>query len=430
MRGRFAFLAPTRHFEATHKAPSRNHLAVRPITPQALSLRSRLSALCLALFAWSCGGTEDTPASGELGYANVALDIPNGAYIERVDYVVRFTFLESTPPTPTIEKAFSSVMSRGELIAILPCRTGPSGEGLNQVDITAKVWVRGRAEPFDAAASGVYTCVRNADTLVNVVLNVIAPLDTGFADLDLLVAGTLCSGKVDKKYDGYLGVCPQASCGRADEVFIFANDCETIQADEPTYWLCGDQADWTVSGTMANAYFPTPDRDGSWTFGVIALDVFRMLQADPTLTDPAGFVTVWSGVSASRAYIERRQGANVRQENAPLMYEFAAELTLAPAVVGQPTPKLLLLVEQVGLGARVSWQQRFGRCDVPVDGVTLYPGMKVIDARRDGAGAVKLMLGRADIGLAESTARCEASWTTTEPARPTITCGAPTPLLP
>ncbi len=392
--------------------------------------RHLVMVLLWASFGAACGSSDEPISGQELGYANVALDIPNGAYIERVDYLVRFTFLESDPPTPTIEKAYSSVMNRGELVAILPCRTGPSGEGLNQVDITAKVWVRGRAEPFDAAASGVYTCVRNADTLVNVVLNVILPLDGGFADLDLLVAGTLCSGKVDKKYDGYLGVCPQASCGRGDEVFIFANKCDTIQAEEPTYWLCGDQADWTVSGTMANAFFPTPDRDGSWTFGVIALDVFQMLQADPTLTDPAGFITVWSGVSASRAYIERRQGTNVRQENAPLMYEFAAELTLAPQTVGLPSPKLLILVEQVGLGARLSWQQRFGTCDVPVEGVALYPGLKVIDMRRDGSSAVTLMLGRADIGLADSIARCEAGWTSAEPPRPTITCGAPTPLLP
>jgi hypothetical protein len=184
-------------------------------------------------------------------------------------------------------------MSRGELVAILPCRTGPNGEGLNQVDVTAKVWVRGRAEPFDAAASGVYTCVRNADTLVNVVLNVILPLDGGFGDLDLLVAGTLCSGKVDKKYDGYLGVCPQASCGRADEVFVFANDCDTIQADEPTYWVCGDQADWTISGSMANAFFPTPDRDGSWTFGVIALDVSRCCR--PTRHSPTPRASSRSG---------------------------------------------------------------------------------------------------------------------------------------
>ena len=108
----------------------------------------------------------------------------------------------------------------------------------------------------------------------------------------------------------------------------------------------------------------------------------------------------------------------------------AAELTLAPEVAGQPSPKLLFLVEKVGLGARITWQTRFGRCDVPVEGVGLYPGMKVIDVRREGASAVKLNLGRADIGLAESVARCEASWSTTQPSRPIITCGAPTPLIP
>lgn len=422
---------PSNERAATQAAPTRAEARLsRTRTPWAWALRVIAALVPVGLTA--CGGSTDpTPGDGPLGYASVALELPNGSYIERVDYTVRFTFLETTPPTPTIEKTFSTVMSRGELIAILPCRTGPRGEGLNQVDVTAKVWVRGRVEPFDAAASGVYTCVRNADVLVNVVLNVIAPLDGGFADLDLLVAGTLCSGKVDKKYDGYLGVCPQSSCGRADEVFIFANECKSIQATEPTYWLCGDQADWTVSGTLANAFFPVPDRDGAWSFGVIALDVFQMLQADPTLTDPLGFVTVWSGVSASRAYIERSQGVNVRQENAPLMYEHAAELTLAPLAAGQPSPRLLFLVEQVGLGARVTWQARFGRCDAPVDGVGLYPGLKVVDVRRDGASAVRLLLGRADLGLAESVARCEAVWDqTAQPPRPMVTCGAPSPLLP
>jgi hypothetical protein len=386
----------------------------------------------LAALAGGCGRDAlPSSPSGPLGQAKIALEIPNGAYIERVDYQVRFTYLETSPPTPTVEESYSTVMNRGELIAVLPCRTAADGDGLNQVDISAKVWVRGRAEPFDAAASGVYTCLRNADTLVNVVLNVVAPLDAGFADLDVLVAGTLCAGKVDKKYDSYLGVCPQATCGRADEVFIFANDCKSIQAEEPTYWLCGDHADWNVSGTTANAFFPLPDRDGSWSFGVIALDVFQMLQPDPTLTDPQGFVTVWSGVSASRAYLERRSGANVRQENAPLMYEYAAELQLAPQAAGQPSPRLLLLVEQVGLGARVTWQTRFGPCDAPVTGVGLYPGLKVIDLRRDGAGKARLLLGRADVGFAESEAECEAVWDTTRtPSRPTVVCGVQTALLP
>jgi hypothetical protein len=389
------------------------------------------AALSAAALLVGCGREDGaSTVSGPLGQASVALEIPNGAYIEKVDYQVRFAFLETSPPSQTIEKSYSTVMNRGELIAVLPCRTAPDGEGLNQVDISAKVWVRGRTEPFDAAASGVFTCVRNADTLVNVVLNVVAPLDAGFADLDVLVAGTLCAGKVDKKYDSYLGVCPQATCGRSDEVFIFANDCRSIQAAEPTYWLCGDLADWNVSGTTANAFFPLPDRDGSWTFGVIALDVFQMLQPDPTLTDPEGFVTVWSGVSASRAYIERRGGANVRQENAPLMYEFAAELQLAPLAAGQPSPRVIALVDQVGLGARVTWQTRFGPCDAPVEGVGLYPGMKVIDMRRDGAGKLKLLLGRADIGFAESEATCEAIWDETlTPARPTVTCGPQTPLI-
>ncbi|MBL8785935.1 MAG: hypothetical protein JNJ59_13625 [Deltaproteobacteria bacterium] len=389
-----------------------------------------------ALVLAGCGDRGTTGTSDPLGRARFALDLPNASIITRVDYRVRLTYLESIPPTPTIEQFFTTAQFGGELIAILPCTTAADGDGLNQVDITARIWVQGRTEPFDAAASSVFTCVRNADTPVNLVLNVIGQLDKGFVDIDAMVAGTLCSGKTDMKRDGYLGVCPQATCGGNDELFIFANTCEAVQAQEPTYWVCGDPADWQVTGNLANAYFPIPTHNGSWTFGVIALDVFTMAQADPSLTDAAGEVKVWAGLSASRAYFERVNGETTRKENAPFVYEFAAELTVPPRVAGQPAPELLMLIDQkVALGAEVTWQKRFGDCDEPARGVTLYPGLRAIDVRRDGNSAAKVILGvnsaaAPETYVATSVARCEAGWDeAATPPRPIITCGPPSPLL-
>lgn len=396
-----------------------------------------MASVCLAPFlaalcALGCGG-DGASAGGNIGVARYKLELPNAGVIDRVDYTVRITYLETDPPTATLEENYSSVDFGGELLTILPCTTGADGDGLNQVDITAKIWVKGDDKPFDAKASAVYTCVRNADTLVNVVLNVIDQLNRGFGDIDLMVGGTLCAGKTDFKADGYLGVCPQATCGRSEEVWIFANECEAVQADTPTYWICGDPADWQVVGKRAVAYFPVPEGSGSWTFQVTALDMFQMRQPDPTLTTADGTVKVWAGLSASRAELVRQGRETVRDENAPYVYDFAAELALAPQAVGQPAPDLLMLVKNAGstgLGATVTWQRRYGACDVPAAGVTLYPGLKAIDLRRDGNQAVKIVFANIGSGFAVSSARCESGWdTTVQPAKPTITCGAPSPLL-
>ena len=386
--------------------------------------------LALLLSPLAACGPDGGAGGGNVGTARYALELPNSGVIDRVDYTVRITFLETDPPTPTLEENYSSVAFGGELITVLPCTTGADGDGLNQVDITAKIWVKGDETPFDAKASAVYTCVRNADTLVNVVLNVIDQLDRGFVDLDLMVGGTLCSSKLDWKADGYLGVCPQATCGRGEEVLLFANECEAVQADTPTYWTCGDPADWQIVGKRANAFFQVPEGSGTWKFGVIALDVFQMRQPDPTLTAADGTVKIWAGLSAVRAELVRQGRETVRKENGPYIYDFAAELALAPREIGQPSPELLMLVKNDELGARVTWQRRYGACDVPTAGVTLYPGLIAIDVRRDGNQAAKITFANLGSGFATSSARCETGWdAVTDQAKPIITCGAPSPLL-
>lgn len=392
-----------------------------------------MAAVLLALGVAACGegGIPDPTPSADLGTARFALELPQGATIQRVDYDLRFTFLESNPPFTYNEEHYSSVQFGGELVTILPCHTAADGEGLNQVDVSAQIWVPGRDEPYAVTASGVFTCRRNADVLVNVTLSVIAQLDVGFFDGDFIPIGTLCSAKVDLKDGGFLGTCPQAKCGDDDEVLLFANSCQSVQAASPTYWLCGDSADWQINGNLANAFFPIPEHDGEWRFGVTALDAFRMQQADPTLADADGDLTVWSGAAAQRAHLVKANGQIPVNETDPVVFEFAAELTLTALDVGQPSPHLLVLVNQEGLGARLYYQTRFGACDLPTQGVSLYPGLKVIDVRRESDAAIRLLLAEPTIGLAAYVARCEASWdqTGTSP-RPIISCGAPGPLIP
>jgi len=359
----------------------------------------------------------------------VALDIPKRLNIAKVEYTVRITYLETTPPTPTLEQPFTSVDFGGELVSILPCTTGLDGDGLNQVDISAKIYVKDRPEPFLAKAGAAFTCVQNADVLVNVVLNIIGQLPAGNVDIDAIVSGTLCGGKVDMKDDYFLGTCPDSKCGDSEELLLFTNICQSVQAPVPTFWICGDPADWQIIGEHADAFFPVPKHNGDWLFGVIALDVFKMGQADPTLTAPDGTLKVWAGLSASHAHFVRQGGQTIRRENGPVLYEFAAELTVAPRAAGQPAPDLLVLVYGDTLGPRVTFQRRFGDCNEPTQGVTLYPGLKALDVRREGNQAAIITFADRDTGFAVSTARCETGWNETGASpRPIVTCGVPTPL--
>jgi hypothetical protein len=170
-----------------------------------------VAGLAMVLFA-ACG-QDGVPANADLGTSKMKLELPNTDIIQRVDYTVTMTFLETTPPTRTLREELSSVFRNGELVAILPCTTGADGDGLNQVDVAAKIYVRGRDLPYEATGSGVFTCVRNADRPINIVLNVVQPSDTGFGDLDVMVGGTLCASKTDAKDSGSYGVCGSAKCG-------------------------------------------------------------------------------------------------------------------------------------------------------------------------------------------------------------------------
>jgi len=395
--------------------------------------RAAWAVLAVSFALAACGGAKTT-APGGLGQARLALDSSDPTQIEKIEYILRFTYLESDPPETYSEQRYTSTVHGGQLVAILPCRTGSDGTGWNQVDVDAVVYFADENAVVDSVnvrATSVFECVRNADTRVNITLNIVSALPAGFGDLVIAPAGTLCAGKVDWKGDGFYGVCANSTCGEADAIFLFANTCDTVSGNPPTYWTCGSPTDWDIvpasSGSYANSYFPVPDHDGLWTFGLIALDPLRMVQVDPTLTDEEGYLRVWSGVAASRAYLERVNGQNVRVESTMRILDFAAELIVPPQVPDGPSPKVLLFGNNTDEGAAISFQTRFGACDESVQGMSLYENFRVVDVRLESDSKVRFLLTDSFVTFVKSVATCEAGW---DPAnRPTVTCTAPGPLF-
>ncbi|PKN54268.1 MAG: hypothetical protein CVU56_27485 [Deltaproteobacteria bacterium HGW-Deltaproteobacteria-14] len=381
----------------------------------------------------ACGESKPEPVNDLLGQATAALNF-NPTKIRSIDYTITFTYLESDPPDTYSVQEYTSVVHNGQLITILPCRTGSDGTGYNQADVDAVVhFFDEEIGDVNVHASAIFECVRNADTRVNILLNIAEQLDTGFGDLVIAPAGTLCSKKTDWKPDTYLGVCADSQCGDATAVFVFASDCQTISGGDPVYWFCGSPTDWDVRsntyGTSAISYFPVPDTDGHWEFGVIALDPMRMAQEDPTLTDPEGYLRVWVGIASTHAELDHENGHLVQgtgQATATLL-DFAAILDVPPQQPGQPSPQVLVYGNNTDEGVNVSFRTMFGPCDQPVQGTALYDNFQVADVRLDGTSKVQLLLTDPSFTFVRSVAVCEAGWDAAN--RPTVTCGPPGPLF-
>ncbi|TNF26339.1 MAG: hypothetical protein EP329_21410 [Deltaproteobacteria bacterium] len=392
-----------------------------------------LLVLLAGSMSTACGKDEPTGPNDLLGQATAALNF-NPARIRSIEYTIKFTYLEEDPPDTYSSQEYTSVVHNGQLITILPCRTGPDGTGWNQADVDAIVHFQDETmEDVNVHASAIFECVRNADTRVNILLNIAGQLDTGFADLNIAPAGTLCSGKTDWKPDTYLGVCPNSQCGNSTAVFISASDCVTISGEDPVYWFCGSPTDRDIRqndyGTSAISYFPVPDTDGQWEFGTIALDPYRMAQEDPTLTDPEGYLRVWVGVAQTHAIVERENGHLVSGTGqiTTTLLDFAAILDVPPQAPGQPSPQILLFGNNTDEGVNVAFQTRYGACNQPVQGIALYDGLQVADVRLDGTSKVQLLLTDPSFTFVRNVAVCEAGW---DPAnRPTVTCGPPGPLF-
>lgn len=381
----------------------------------------------------ACGGSKPEPVSDLLGQATAALNF-NPTKIRSIDYTITFTYLESDPPDTYSVQEYESVVHNGQLITILPCRTGPDGTGYNQADVDAVVhFVDETMEDVTVHASAIFECVRNADTRVNILLNIAEQLDTGFGDLVIAPAGTLCSQKTDWKPDTYLGVCADSQCGDATAVFVFASHCQTISGADPVYWYCGSPTDWGVRnddiGTSAISYFPVPDADGHWEFGLIALDPLRMADSDPTLTDEEGDLRVWVGITSTHTELDRENGHLLPGTGASTatLLDFAAILDVPPQQPGQPSPQVLVFGNNTDEGVNVAFQTMFGACDQPVQGTALYDNFQVADVRLEGTSKVRLLLTDPSFTFVRSVAVCEAGWDAAN--RPTVTCGPPGPLF-
>jgi len=375
------------------------------------------------------------PWTGGVGSARMSLTLPASGPVVRVEYELTLTFLETSPPTVYAHETLPSLMPDGDLLTILPCRTGADGTGLNQVDILARIWLTPAGPPRMASTSEVFTCERNADVSVDVLVSIMGALDAGFADFNIQLGGVLCAAKVDWKPDTWSGVCAEASCGDAHALFLYATTCQTLSGDLPSFWVCGAPTEWSIVTQAAYSYFPVPEGDGRWTFGALGLDAHPPSEPDPSVVDASGARRVFRGLLATRATLEQHAGTSTSRID-EIAIDFAAVMTLPPRPGVLGTPEVLVQVRNQALGATLTWQTRYGRCDVPVDQTDVYPGLSAVDVRRDGEHAIDLYLGPVDadatdtttnLSLATRVARCEARW---DGSSPRVTCEASRPLEP
>ena len=132
-------------------------------------------------------------------------------------------------------------------------------------------------------------------------ITVVGQGNGGFVDIDVGVVGTLCSAKTDYKDDGFIAVCLDSSCGQSSTVFLFANNCQSVRGTAPEFWPCGAPTDWVLTNLVATSQFAIPEEDGTWRFGLVTLDPYRMSQVDPSITDDEANLRVWRGVWMTRA---------------------------------------------------------------------------------------------------------------------------------
>jgi hypothetical protein len=383
----------------------------------------------LAACALACAGCRarpppaPDPAQGRIAFVVQSLSVPG---LVRVDWDLKFWFLDPAPPVRYGEFAASSVQQGGRMTAILGCLTSPSGTGVNQVQATAQLWFAGQAQPVQGNGTALFTCVRSMDAPVSLVISIRNPADVGFVDATAAAYGISCASKIDYKGDDWLAVCGSSSCGDPQAAFVFANACRGSDGAAPSYWACGSPADWTIVNVLAESQFPVPPGDGSWSFGVSAAQQIALLPADLSLTDAAGNLLVYKQVPTPLATLVRAGGVNRSAIDAARVADFAADLVLPALAIGGATPHQLLELRNLAGGATASAWTRFGACDPPAVGNASWAGLFVIDVRLRDPGSVKLILSTAANGLATRSATCSAQ--RAADGTPQVSCTAAGPL--
>lgn len=403
---------------------------MRPWSPSLPCARLASAALALAVGLGACGGAKDGGDGGgtNVGVATLSLSYPASTAIEKVEYTLTFTYLGSDPPVVYNVETAESVRLGGELTAILPCRTGQSGFGLNQVDVAAKVYFNDLVDqqgPIDATASTIFQCERNADVSVSMLLTVVGQGNGGFVDIDVGVVGTLCSAKTDYKDDGFIAVCPDSSCGQSSTIFLFANNCQSVRGTAPEFWPCGAPTDWVLTNLVATSQFAIPEEDGTWRFGLVTLDPYRMSQVDPSITDDEANLRVWRGVWMTRATLIKA-GDDLTRSNDHVIVDWVAKLKVPPTSPGLPSPSLLVLIDKNDTGVDVTYLEKYGACGTETVNTHHYDGLKLEDVRLYDESTVRLLF-REEGSLLGVEARCDALFDAE--GEPIVDCSGPGPLL-
>lgn len=400
-----------------------------------ISWPSKLSGILLAVATLAaasagCGEAKDQgPGGKNVGVATLSLSYPASTAIEKVEYTLTFTYLGATPPLVYNVESYESVRLGGELTAILPCRTDASGVGLNQVDVAAKVHFNGLANqdgPIDASASTIFQCKRNADVGVSLLLTVLGEGNGGFVDVDVGVVGTLCNAKTDYKDDGFIAVCPDSSCGQSSQIFLFANSCQSVRGTAPEFWPCGAPTDWVLTNLVATSQFAIPESDGTWRFGLVTLDPYRMSQVEPSITDELGNLRVWRGVWMTRATLIK-EGDDLTRSNDHIIVDWVAKLRVPPASPGLPSPSLLVLIDKNDTGVDVTYLERYGACGEETISTHHYDGLHLEDVRLYDESTVRLLFRDGDSPFLGVEARCDALFDAA--GKPVVDCSGPGPLL-
>ena len=381
----------------------------------------------LATVACSARGPGDASLlPGETGRLTLALESGSLPGLTSVDYSLRLYYLDVQPPLAYGDATQRSVLAAGDALTVLTCRTGADGTGLNQLQVEARIQLADRSEPVRATASAVFRCLRNADTRVNIILSVGTPADVGWTDVDLHTIGTQCTSHAEFRGDEVLAVCGSSSCNQSDAVLLWVNGCRTLRGVAPELWACGSPADWTLLGTLAEAQFPVPLRDGTFAWQVVALDRLRLAAPDPSLSDASGNLRVFRGVASPAARFVRAGGRNQPVEvQAARTLDFAAELE-TPDVAGTvPLPHPLLTLRVGTAGTDVSWRVRFGACDTTPQGTSTYPGRFAVDVRLRSPAEALLFLSPTAGGLVTHVASCRAERTA---GAVRVVCGEPSPV--
>jgi hypothetical protein len=113
----------------------------------------------------------------DAGFADVAIvaeRCPSGGEPASIDYTLRFTWNDPSPPLLLLETRFTATRSGESFAGILPCRTTSAGEGEITLEVEGVAHIPGQS-PQELRASTTFRCLRGQDSRVSVSLELPCP---------------------------------------------------------------------------------------------------------------------------------------------------------------------------------------------------------------------------------------------------------------